>query len=73
MDIRQILKDRGIPELFGKGQDRLPTEEAFDEWRARTKLLLQEKEYGILPDKPLHLSTEITEHSAECHTGRKQE
>ena len=58
MSLKDKIAERGIPELFGNS--KVTSEEDFQAWREKTKILLQEQEYGNNRDRNNY--TRSTEH-----------
>ena len=69
MNFEEMLSIRSVPTLSFDGLDRL------EEKRSYIKELIQQKEYGALPEKPEHLSISLLEEDSRYAAGkaRKQD
>lgn len=68
MSLKDKIAARGIPELFGNS--KVTSEEDFQVWREKTKILLQEQEYGYIPPRPDHLRVETVDVKDNFCAGR---
>lgn len=70
--VNGLLKERNIPELLRLNNGSpVNSISDFEKRQEEIKKLLQEKEYGIIPKKPEHLSVEVTrENNENCMAGK---
>lgn len=70
MNIRAKLAELNVPDVLAPFGKKISTKEDFESAKEDIKKLLQEEEYGYIPEKPEHLYAEVISKDERFAAGR---